>query len=162
LRFPSTWMSILLRIFGLPALEYRSRFIAEKFCDRSLCVMRFDEDAGVSADKTRNRHPPIAAAFVSLHGPEGNPIEFPYRTLLRMTGKMSWAHCRWPVFSGQSLAAFEVIAEVSQFKRLTVGDFVAVKASKNHVLQLTSTTGMQQVQYQSIGSNRISQSSTGF
>ena len=48
----------------------------------------------------------------------------------------------------------------SKFK--TVGDFVAVRTSRNHrVLQL-STSDVQQVQYQSIKNNRIPQSSTRF
>ena len=41
----------------------------------------------------------------------------------------------------------------------TVGDSVAVKAIKNHKVQQLSTNGMQQVQYQSIGNNRIPQGS---
>jgi DNA polymerase III delta prime subunit len=42
-----------------------------------------------------------------------------------------------------------------------VGDFVAVKASKNHRVQQLSTSSLQRVQYQSITTNRIPQHSTG-
>jgi hypothetical protein len=45
---------------------------------------------------------------------------------------------------------------------LTVGDFVAVRASKNHKAQLLSIRSAQQVQYQSTKNNKFHQSSIGF
>jgi hypothetical protein len=39
----------------------------------------------------------------------------------------------------------------------TVGDFVAVKASKNYRVQQLSTNRSQQVQYQSIRNNKVPQ-----
>ncbi len=43
----------------------------------------------------------------------------------------------------------------------TVDDFVAVKASKSHKVQRTSTSGPQQVQYQSVKNYKIPQRSIG-
>ena len=43
----------------------------------------------------------------------------------------------------------------------TVDDFVAVKASKSHKVQRTSTSGLQQVQYQSVKNYKIPQRSIG-
>lgn len=43
----------------------------------------------------------------------------------------------------------------------TVGDFVAVKASNNRRVQQLSTSGVQQIQHQSLKNNSFQQSSTG-
>src|SRR5262249_3805606 len=45
---------------------------------------------------------------------------------------------------------------------LNVGDFVAVNASKNRRAQQHSTSGPQQIQYQSFKNNKFQQSSTRF
>ena len=71
--------------------------------------------------------------------------------------------------SSPAHAAARTISIISQMKTdddaasfATVGDFVAVKASKNHRVQRHSTIGLRRVQCQSFKNNRFQQSSTRF
>jgi hypothetical protein len=50
--------------------------------------------------------------------------------------------------------------EMMQASFCLVGDFVALKASNNHKVQQLSTSRLQQVQHQSLRSNKFQQSST--